>query len=350
MPDTSQKEENSSAPFPVMQSLLSPQAVMAEVLSEYALGDLVACHLLSHNLNDTYLVSTNERRYILRVSQAPRPTGRTWRSASEMRYELDVLLHLKRKGISVPAPLPRRDGTLLRTLNAPEGPRVSVLFPYAAGEPLAPSKQTPLMSALYGRTIAEIHHATDDFASPHPRFALDLTFLLEIPLKAIQPLLAHHSADWNDLLQLAHTLKERLARLPGERLDRGVCHGDAQGGNAMLSGERRLTFFDFDVCGTGWRAYDLAVFYWGMASGKSRCGWKDEQVERLWSAYLEAYLERRTLSELDLQAIPLFVMLREFWFLGLQTANWDYWGWQEVNDVFFDAELAFLREWVAQRL
>lgn len=350
MHNTSHKGESSSTLFPVIQSLLSPQALMTEVLADYDIGDLVECTLLSHNLNDTYLVSTTDRRYILRVSQAPRPTGRTWRSASDILYELDLLLHLKRKGASVAVPLVRRDGTLLRTVDAPEGPRVVVLFTYVPGEPLIPPKQTLLLSALYGRTVAEIHEVTDDFVSVHPRFHLDLAFLLETPLQTIQPLLVHRADDWNDLLHLANFLKERIARLPIQALDRGACHGDAQGGNAILSGEKMLTFFDFDVSGSGWRAYDLAVFYWGMVLGKSRLGWDDEQVERLWTAYLEGYLERRHLSEPDLQAIPLFVMLRHFWFLGLHTANWDFWGYGEVNDRFFERELAFLREWATQRL
>lgn len=114
-----------------------------------------------------------------------------------------------------------------------------------------------------------------------------------------------------------------------------------------IASEQTLTFFDFDVCGQGWRAYDLAVFYWGAAMGKSRLGWSDEQVERLWEAYLEGYLERRSLGESDLQAIPLFMVLRHFWFLGVQTANWDYWGLNEVNDQALDQELSFLRAWAA---
>jgi Ser/Thr protein kinase RdoA (MazF antagonist) len=140
-------------------------------------------------------------------------------------------------------------------------------------------------------------------------------------------------------------LKEHIAGLPAQALDSGVCHGDAQGGNAAISEEKILTFFDFDVCGHGWRAYDLALFYWGVALGKSRLGWNDEQVERLWTAYLTGYLERRSLSDLDLQAVPLFVAVRHIWFLGLHTANWGYWGWSAVDDRFFDRELTFLRAW-----
>jgi Ser/Thr protein kinase RdoA (MazF antagonist) len=194
-----------------------------------------------------------------------------------------------------------------------------------------------------------MHAASDDFLSPHSRFPLDLAFLLDTSLQTIQPVLAHRGEDWAYLLQLADALKKHIGRLPSQALNMGACHGDAQGGNANLTGEK-LTFFDFDVCGHGWRVYDLAVFYWGAALGKSRLGWNDQQVEQVWAAYLEGYQEQRPLSDLDLQAIPLFVAVRHFWFLGVHTANWDYWGWGEVNDRFFDGELTFLREWVAQHI
>lgn len=350
MLNTFHNNEELSSTFPVIQSLLSPQALMTEVLSDYDIGQPVDCKLLSHNLNDTYLVSTRDRRYILRVSQAPRPGGRTWRSSSDILYELDLLLHLNHKEVPVSTPLVRKDGTFLRVLQAPEGPRPVVLFTYASGDPITPPKQHPALSRLYGCAVAEIHTAASDFVSPHSRFQLDLAFLLDTSLQTIQPVLAQRANDWNYLLHLADTLKERITSLPAQSLDYGVCHGDAQGGNAHLSKEKRLTFFDFDVCGQGWRAYDLAVFYWGAALGKSRLGWNDEQVEQVWRAYLEGYLERRSLSNIDLQAIPLFVAVRHFWFLGLNTANWDYWGWSAVDDRFFDRELAFLREWVRQRI
>lgn len=350
MLNTFHNNEEHSPSFPVIQSLLSPEALMTEVLSDYDIGYLVDCKLLSHNLNDTYLVATSDCRYILRVSQASRPAGRTWRSSTDILYELDLLLHLSHRGVSVSTPLVRKDGTFLSVLQAPEGPRPVVLFTYAPGEPVTPPKQHPSLSRLYGRAVAGIHTSASDFTSPHPRFQLDLAFLLDASLQTIQPLLAHRADDWNYLVRLADILRERITLLPAQSLDYGVCHGDAQGGNAHLSRERGLTFFDFDVCGQGWRAYDLAVFYWGAALGKSRLGWNEEQVEQVWRAYLEGYLERRSLSEFDLQAIPLLVAVRHFWFLGLNTANWDYWGAGTVDDKFFDRELAFLREWVNQRI
>ena len=336
-----------SGAFPVLQSLLSTRALVEEVLVDYDIGSGVECRLLVHNLNDTYVVSTDAGRYILRVYQAPRASGRSWRTEADVHYELDLLLHLKRKGFAVSTPLARRDGTLLRVLPAPEGPRPAVLFTYIDGEPVTPPRQHASLSRLYGRSVAEMHAASNDFASPHARLRLDLDFLLDIPLRTMQPLLTQRADDWTFLQGLAESVRDHL---PAQGLEQGVCHGDAQGGNACLSAEGTLTFFDFDVCGYGWRAYDLAVFRWGAALGKSRLGWHDEQIAQVWTAYLAGYQERRTLAAPELKAIPWFVVARHFWFLGLTAANWDYWGLHEVDDDFWERELAFLREWEAREL
>jgi len=347
---TPHRGEEQPRSLPVIQSLFSGDALMSEVLVDYDIEHLGDCKLLAHNLSDNYLVRTAENKYILRIYQAPRRIGHSWRSEADILYELDLLLHLHRKGVAVSIPLARKDGIFMRTLQAPEGPRPAVLFTYAPGDPVTPPKQNNTLSRLYGHAIAEIHAASDDFVSSHSRFHLDLAFLLDRSLQTIQPVLAQRPDNWAYLVQLADFLKKQIGLLAPQKLDMGACHGDAQGGNAHIAGGKMLTFFDFDVCGHGWRAYDLAVFYWGAALGKSRLGWDDKQVEHVWVSYLEGYQERRPLSDLDLQAVPLFVAVRHFWFLGLHTANWDYWGWSEVDDHFFERELTFLREWVTQQI
>jgi thiamine kinase-like enzyme len=40
-------------------------------------------------------------------------------------------------------------------------------------------------------------------------------------------------------------------------LEIGFCHGDFHGGNACQK-DGSFTFYDFDCCGWGYRAYDLA--------------------------------------------------------------------------------------------
>jgi Ser/Thr protein kinase RdoA (MazF antagonist) len=331
--------------------VLSAGALGRHVQEAYTIGEVCGCVLLQHNLNDTYLVDATTGRYILRVSQAERATAHSWRTREEILFELEVLQHLSHRGVPVATPLVQRDGTFISAVQAPEGIRHLVLFTYAPGDSLTPRKQTESLAQSYGAAVAALHAATDDFSSTHPRFVLDLDFLLAKPLEVVQPYLAHRPADWRFLCELQTAVSERLASLQARALDRGLCHGDAQGGNAHMTPDGTITFFDFDVCGYGWRAYDIAVFFWGAALGRVRLGWNAQTVSRLCAAYLSGYQDRRPLASIDREAIASCVLLRQFWYLGLEAGNWDTWGIGETGrEAFFDQEVTFMRDWAAEHL
>lgn len=320
--------------FPVTHSVLSAPALLRDVLPDYDIPDPTECQLVNRGLNDTYLVTTPVDRYILRVYRAG------WRRDSDVQYEIDVLNHLRCKGIPVAAPIARRDGAYTCVLQAPEGRRQTVLFRYAKGQDAYRREDYP---ARYGRAVARVHTATDDFRSEHNRFPIDLGELLDTPLLAIQPHLRHRPDDWHYLVGLAGRLRDRVAALPGASLEWGFCHGDFHGGNAQLDGDT-LTFFDFDCCGPGWRAYDVAVFLWNAALGDR------QRAEERWVQFLDGYREHRQFGNLDLAAVPLFVAIRDFWLLGLHTGNAPDFGHGWIDDRYFDEHLKFLKEWETARL
>ena len=344
--DSLSSSEAQSAIFPTAYSVLSMDALRERVLIHYELDNPVTCKLHIHGFSDHYLVQTSEKKWMLRIYQAPRTPGSTSRTTSDILYEVDLLQHLQKKGIAVSVPVARKDGTFCQCLQAAEGPRHAVLFTYLEGEELSPPGMNEARSKLYGRAIAEMHNAGEDFISSNDRISLDTDFLIDTALKSLQPVLEQQKETWMYLVEIAQRVKKRIHLLAGQGLEFGVCHGDAQGGNAFIDRKNTITFFDFDMCGPGWRAYELSVFRWAAALGKSRLGWSNEKIEQIWAAYIKGYQERRTLHEIDKEAIPLFVIARHFWFLGANAANWDYWSWKRVNADFFGRELEFLQEWI----
>lgn len=70
-----------AAPFPVAHSVLSSGALGRHLQGLYAIGEVHACVLLQHNLNDTYLVETTTGRYVLRVVFGNSETA-TWEQES----------------------------------------------------------------------------------------------------------------------------------------------------------------------------------------------------------------------------------------------------------------------------
>ncbi|MGH2487239.1 MAG: phosphotransferase enzyme family protein [Ktedonobacterales bacterium] len=160
-------------------------------------------------------------------------------------------------------------------------------------------------------------------------------------------MLAHRPDDMSELRVIAGELTEHMERLAASGGDIGPCHGDMQGGNANTTSDGVVNFYDFEYCGLGLRAYEIAVFFWGAALGVSRLGWDQPTVDHLWEAYLRGYEEARPLRAIDREAILPLVAARELWYLGIIAASWAHSGPPSDPDAVCDRELRFLREWRA---
>jgi Ser/Thr protein kinase RdoA (MazF antagonist) len=315
--------------FPVTSSVVSASEVLEEVTHRYRLVQPTTCRLLRRGLHDTYLITAFGERYVARLYR----TGS--RSSSDVGYELDFLTHLARKGVSVSRPVPDGDGRSMQLLSAPEGPRLFVIFTYASG---ARVRWDEMESRLAGRLLSEIHAASSDLVSAHARDGFDLEYLIDRPMASLRPFMSHRRNDWTYLSALVERIRARLAGLASD-LDWGVCHGDFGAKNIHIDQGRRLTAFDFDRCGPGWRAFDFALILWA-ASGRKR--------PEMWRAFLAGYLERRNLSAADLAAMPLFHALARLGSLGLLATHANAWGKLRVDDTNLDGSLAFFRKWDAE--
>jgi Ser/Thr protein kinase RdoA (MazF antagonist) len=315
--------------FPVTYSVVSPSDVLEEARRRYRLVEPTTCRLLRRGLHDTYLITALEERYVARLYR----TGS--RSSSDVGYELDFLTHLAQKGVSVSRPVPDREGRSMHVLSSPEGPRPFVIFTYASG---ARVRWDESESRLAGWLLSEIHAASADFVSAYTRAAFDLEYLVDRPLAALRPFLTRRQNDWTYLCVLVERIRASLALLAPD-LDWGACHGDFGAKNIHIDQRRRLTAFDFDRCGPGWRAFDFALVMWA-ANGRKR--------PEMWRAFLAAYLERRNLSAADLAAMPLFHALARLGSLGLLATHADTWGILRVDDTNLDGSLAFFRQWEAE--
>jgi Ser/Thr protein kinase RdoA (MazF antagonist) len=320
--------------FPVVHSVLDQNALATLVQQDYNLGTNIKCHLLNRGVNDVYSVSSQNRHYILRVSQA------AWRSPEEIAWELELIEHAAKKGIFVSRPVRRRDGTFSRTINAIEGARFVVLFEYLSGR----HPNTEIDDArTYGTVVGKLHTALSDFTSSHKRFELNLEHLLDEPLEAMHPWLESQTGTWEALQTWVDKIKIKLA-VTTSKLEKGACHGDLHNWNARIDEKGTLKLFDFDCGGPGFRAYDLGVYWWGYASSSEE---KTDDTE--WYAFRDAYLEHHPLNQIDLDAIPLFVAARSIWFMGLHATHAPVWGFNPIEAGFFDYGLRFLKRWKEER-
>ena len=317
--------------FPVIYSTLSPNGLARDVLPGFGVRTVADCRFYSGGFNDTYRVQTLDGSiYYLRAYRLQ------WRTLADIQWELDLLSHLQRKGFPAARPVPYQDGKLFCAVPAPEGQRYVALFREAPGSEISYDQEPAEMAQRYGQAVAEMHNALDDFSSPHLRFLKDMEHFVDRPLCNIEPFLAHSPDDWDYLRQFAETLRQRILSMPADALEQGPCHGDLQGYHANVAPDGTLTFFDFDCGGHGYRAYDLAVFLW--------CCRLEDAVDVRWEPFLSSYRRTRSINNLDLEAIPLFVCARYLWHMGVHTQNSPDWGIGFLNDGYFDNHLKRLRQ------
>jgi Ser/Thr protein kinase RdoA (MazF antagonist) len=315
--------------LPVTYSILDAQSLAALVERVYAIGPPLSCELLLPSMNDTYLVTSADRRYILRVYRA------SWRTADDIGYELDLLIYLAARGVRVSVPIAAQDGRLFQSLLAPEGTRYIALFTYAEGQPLSWDNADHCRQA--GQLLAAIHAVSDDFVNLGTRAALGGGQVIDRPVAALEPFFAHRMHDWTYVTAFSAQLRDRLADVAAD-LNWGVCHGDFGGGNVSVD-DTGATAFDFDLCGPSWRAFDLAPIQMIAMSKKNSA---------IWDAFVRGYQERRSLAPADLTAATLFCPVHRLWRLGLQAEHAQEWGVVRLGDAALDRELKAFRAWEAE--
>ncbi len=91
---------------------------------------------------------------------------------------------------------------------------------------------------------------------------------------------------------------------------------------------------DFELCGPGWRAYDIASYLLTIRG--------DPREARLADAFLAGYTATRTLTPHEQATLPLFEAIRAIFEIGTPARNVDHWG-SAYLEAFFDQSLDRLK-------
>lgn len=298
----------------VARSFISADSLAEVVDKNYDLEGPLSSKMFSKLLrtqdNDHYRITTADgHKYVLRVYQNGDVLGR---QESDYLFELDWLDYLRRHDIPVAYALPRYDGSLLGRLDAPEGVRYYALFTFADGESMSLSDMDQLYDV--GAHMARIHLVSNGFESPHERRPLDFDYLLQQPLARINRSWGpRRSANLDILLASAEEAKNEIRSLLGDDPTEhddvwGVIGGDFHNLSVHFhNGEP--TFFNFDLCGPGWRAYDIAAFISNTNLLQAPEGASE--------AFFAGYYSERPLAREEHAAVSPFLTLRRIWRMGL---------------------------------
>jgi Ser/Thr protein kinase RdoA (MazF antagonist) len=314
--------------FPTVYSILSSDALVIKVLSNYEIGSVTKCQLWNRGLSDIYIVETQAQLYVLRVSHCH------WRSQSDIEFELEFLNFLHQRHLPVSHPLRTRDDRLSIELIAPEGKRYATLFTYAPGK-VALGDLNLAQSKKLGETVAAIHQAGIDFRTDCCRQALTLEYLLDDSGAAIAPFLQHRSDDLTFLRDVINGLKQQLQDFPQQPPFWVICWGDPHSGNAHFTADNNVTLFDFDQCGYGWRAFELGKFLQVAA----RTGIGHDVRE----AFLSGYQEVQTITSRELDSLQAFTQTAHIWMWAIRLNATILHGYSKLDDSYFIHRLEQLK-------
>lgn len=314
--------------FPVFYSLLAPEGLISLLLANYPLEKLDSCQFWHRGLSDIYLVSSETQPYILRVSH------HHWRSEAEIAFELELLTFLHQHQIPVAYPLKTKQNQLFIPIDAPEGKRYAALFPYAPGT-VALGDLDVTQSHLLGETLAQLHQVGQNFACPVERQPLNLNYLLDDSLATIAPFLAGRCSELAELQEIAKAIKQQLQPLPTKPPYWGICWGDPHSGNVHFTPDNRMTLFDFDQCGCGWRSFDIAKF--GQVSSQSGLSHKVR------AAFLSGYQAIAPLTALEIECLPALTQAAHIWAWAISLNTAQHYDYSRLDQYYFRQRLEQLK-------
>lgn len=306
--------------FPIEYSSLSTQALLELVCTYYPVSKSSTITFLKRGFNDTYLIESQNEKYILRVYK------HNWRNLESIETEIKLLNYLKENGISVSYPISDNQKQSIHSIEAPEGIRYAVLFSYAKGEQIR--KLTIEQAELLGVQTGKIHLLTQNKNLGETAHNYDIEYQFENTLITLESILHNHPNEFNFVIQLNGYFKELFSDIDKTQLASGICHGDLQAENFHINPNNQFTFFDFDFFGEGYLIYDIGVFIWYDHKNKPK-----EIVD----AFLKGYQTQRKLSETEIKLLPYFSTLRALFQMTLYCQISDgkqlpLWPAQQVAD------------------
>lgn len=279
--------------------------------------------------NQIFLI-TSKKNFILRIASA------SHRSKEDTLNEIDFLLFLKEKGVSVSAPIKGLDGEYVYAINEDQEKWIVSAFEIAKGKDFrSRSYDTDIRFREAGRMLGKIHKYSKIY-SPH-----------NLSRSRRQWYESQHMAKASNLFgKYNHKLKvkfdefmHQMNQLPQTNDSYGLIHGDYLFSNYFFDGDN-ITVIDFDECEYSWFVYDIAVcmYYYLLGGDPTKLSSKIEEAEKLFYNLLLGYTKENHIDVRWIANINLFFKLREYVLMStlLERNNESLNGWKKS---FFDGAL-----------
>jgi homoserine kinase type II len=252
-----------------------------QFLSHYALGNLREFRGISSGIENTnYFVTTDASDYVLTIFERL--------TFKQLPFYLELMRHLARRGLPVPAPQENNAGSLVSELKGKPATVVTRLPGHWIERP------TPAHCAQVGTLLARMHREAQDF----PIFQPNLRGIGW--WKSTLPQLESHIPD-HLFQRLAEEVifQDSFFRSPEfEKLPSGPVHADLFRDNVLWDADRIGGVIDFYFAGCTIWLFDLAVTVNDWCVDLDSGAFDPPRVQAL----LDAYHAERPLTELEHQS------------------------------------------------
>jgi homoserine kinase type II len=211
-------------------------------LADYAIGELISFSGIAEGVeNSNFLVRTTADTFILTLYEKRV-------NPNDLPFFIELMRHLASKGLSVPSPVPARDGRTLRALNG----RPAAVVTFLNG--VWRRRIQPSCCRELGAGMATMHLAGADFA---------MTRANDLSVPGWRPLFESCDLPSREIYHPMHNMLNReLSHLEAHwprDLPTGTIHADLFPDNVFFLGEKLSGFIDFYFACTDILAYDLAI-------------------------------------------------------------------------------------------
>lgn len=313
--------------FPVINSTLSPAHLATWVEQQYGFTG-VSCRLLKTFMNHTYVVTTGDEQYVLRVY------NQKHRDKTLVSEEVQLLNEIKDK-VSVSYPIANAKGELVNEIDAPEGTRCAVLFSYATG------KKTRFLSIKQSQSIGvqigNMHAITQN--KTIRRFDYSIDRLVDWAHQQLAQYFSPQLEEMQFIQRCGKALKEIFNSM---ELSKGIVHLDIWYDNMSIDNNGTITLIDFDNCGNGWLILDIGYYcmqLWFVETDKA-------EYEQKKNAFIDGYRSVIPVSDNELELISYAGLAIWTHYLGVQAQRFDTLGNMFLSENYIRMMINRVQEWL----
>ena len=154
--------------------------------------------------------------------------------------------------------------------------------------------------------------------------------LLENAVERIKPFIDNNAEEFIYLEKLKAYLVLQLNDLSTSTLRRGVVHADIWYDNMHFDSNGDVILFDFDFCGNGWLALDIAYYVIQLHKIEK----EENEYQLKLKSFLDGYESITPISEEEKSAIPVLGVSVFIFFLGIQGHRYDNWSNVFLNEIY----------------